>query len=397
MIAKVSQCKLWMQGMGVRAGAHRAKLIEAAKAKPGARPDPDAKPDPAAPPKPGGSRKEQRLDADAARAVALAPSFGFALELGLISLDHVAALGRVRNRLQVPVHESALLCVAKMRTAEDFVRWLITWDADRDREAGIDRAATQRRRRRVSFGRDSEDLGTMFAALSVLDATKVETTLRQLADELFHDSADDGTTMTQRLADALVLMAERSAGGGRDDEGSKSNRPTLVVICSEESLRGDLAKAGLGYTLDGHPVPASELRRLACDADIVPAFMGGQSQILDFGRRRRTASDPQRLALLTEYGGCIIDGCGCPAELIECHHLIPDKYGGRTDLENLAPMCNADHTRSHAEGWTYSRGPDGHLTVRTRHGTPIPTRPRRKPDERASTAHAPPGTLFHEN
>ena len=111
-----------------------------------------------------------------------------------------------------------------------------------------------------------------------------------------------------------------------------------------------------------------------------------------------------RLFTVTSFGeshgpalGCIVDGCGCPAELIESHHLVPHGQGGPTTLENLAPLCNADHARSHAEGWTYTRGPDGHLTVNTRHGTPIPTRPRRKPDERPSPAHAPPGTLFHEN
>ena len=386
--------------MRVRVAAQRAKLVEAGKSNTPPGSNSDSKPDPVSDPpsKPGGSRKEQARDADAARAVGWAPSFGVALEAGLISMDHVAALGRVRNHAQVPKHESALLCVAKMRTAEDFVKWLVTWDADRDREAGIDRAVTQRARRRIGFSTDAEGLGTIFGALALLDAKKIESTLRQIANELFHASGDDGTTLAQRLADALVLMAERATGGGQSK--SKPGRPTLVVICNEDSLRGRVEDAGLGYTLDGSPVPGSELRRLACHADVLPAVMNSHGQILDFGHKRRVASDSQRLALLTMYGGCIIDGCGCPTELLEIHHLTAYEHGGRTDLENLAPLCNRDHTRSHTERWTYTRGPDGHFTVRTRHGTEIPTRKPRKPGKErgpSSSAHPPPGALFPVN
>jgi len=79
---------------------------------------------------------------------------------------------------------------------------------------------------------------------------------------------------------------------------------------------------------------------------------------------------------------------------LDARVALDDGQRGRTDLENLAPLCNADHTRSHAEGWTYERDPDGHLTVNTRHGTPIPTRPRRKPGTRAPSERAAPGALF---
>ena len=396
MITVTSRGVSWVQGLRVRASAQRAKLVEAGKAKPssdskgGSKPEPDEKPLP----KPGGSRHEQARDADAARAVRWAPSFGDALERGLISLDHVAALGRVRNHAPVAAHETALLNVAKMRTAEDFVKWLLLWDAARDGDAGIDRAKRQRARRRAGFGRDSEGLATMFAALSVLDATKVENTLRRIANELFHASGDDGTTLAQRLADALVILADHFNGGG---ETTKPTRPTLVVICNEDSLRGRLENAGLGYTLSGEPVPAAELRRLACNADILPAVMGGAGQILDFGRIRRTATDPQRLALLTMYGGCIIDGCACPTEFTESHHLTPYEHGGRTDLANLAPLCGADHTRSHTEKWVYTSDPNGHLTVNTRHGTEIPTRKPRRPGNDREPPPAPPGALFPMN
>jgi hypothetical protein len=392
MLAVTDRGQSWLHGMRVQARAQRAKLIAAGQPK---RSDDETKPaDELA--KPGKSKKEQEREAAAARAVSWAPSFGIALEAGLISLDHVAALGRVRNFAYVSAHEAALLDVAKMRTAEDFAKWLITWDAARDRDAGIDHATRQRNLRRLGFGRDSQGLGTLFAALAPLDAATVEGTLRQIANGLFHAGANDGTTMAQRFADALVLMALRATGRDASNGGgsAKPARPTLVVICDEQTLRGKVEDADLGYTLDGAPVPAGDLRRLACNADILPAVMNSFGQILDFGRGRRLASDTQRLALLTMYGGCIIDGCGAPAELIEIHHLTGYEHGGRTNLDDLAPLCNRDHTRSHTEHWTYQHHLNGHIEVTTPNGSTIPTRRPRKPGEPKASTNAPPGALF---
>jgi hypothetical protein len=194
MIAAASRGVSWTQAMRVRASAQRAKLVEAAKLKP--KPgSPEPKPEKPLP-KPGASRKEQQRDEDAARGAGWAPSFAVALEAGEISMDHVAALGRVRSHQHVSRFETALLCQARIHTAEDFTKYLHTWDAERDREAGVDRTATQRAKRYVSFFEDRNGLHALFAALPMLDAKKVENTLRDIANELFHASRDDGTTPT---------------------------------------------------------------------------------------------------------------------------------------------------------------------------------------------------------
>jgi hypothetical protein len=188
-----------------------------------------------------------------------------------------------------------------------------------------------------------------------------------------------------------------------------------VVIGDEESLRGRVEDAGLGYLLDGTPVPVSELRRIACDANILPAIMNGAGQVLDWGRGHRTATDVQRLVLLTMYGGCIIDGCGCPTQLLDIHHMPAWEHGGRTDLKSMAPVCKGDHTRGHAENWTYTPSADGHIIITTPDGRVIPTRRPRKPDKptrrgqprptepraddttRVAPPHTPPSSLFDSN
>ena len=54
---------------------------------------------------------------------------------------------------------------------------------------------------------------------------------------------------------------------------------------------------GVGTLGDGTRTSAGEVRRLACTAGILPAVLGGNSEVLDLGRTRRLFSAAQRKAL----------------------------------------------------------------------------------------------------
>ena len=87
---------------------------------------------------------------------------------------------------------------------------------------------------------------------------------------------------------------------------------TIVVTMTLEQLLADLETAGV-CTLDtGGHLTAAEARRLACAAGIIPAVLGGRSQPLDLGRRRRLHTEAQRLALGLRDHGCTTDGCEQP-------------------------------------------------------------------------------------
>ena len=69
---------------------------------------------------------------------------------------------------------------------------------------------------------------------------------------------------------------------------------TVVVTMTLEQLPADLDHAGV-CTLDtGRRITAGEARRLACTAGIIPVVLGGQSQALDVGRRRRLHTESMR-------------------------------------------------------------------------------------------------------
>jgi hypothetical protein len=120
---------------------------------------------------------------------------------------------------------------------------------------------------------------------------------------------------------------------------------TVVVTMTLGQLRGELDGACL---LDnGEHLSASNARRLACEAGIIPAVLGGASQVLDLGRESRLHTKPQRIALGIRDRGCTGEGCTRPAWLAEAHHKTPWSQGGGTSVDDAVLLCPWHHHRAH--------------------------------------------------
>ena len=121
------------------------------------------------------------------------------------------------------------------------------------------------------------------------------------------------------------------------------------------------AGGGLGWLDTGAPISVAEARRLACDAQILPAVLNGDSLPLDLGRARRLFTGPLRRALILRDGGCSFPGCDRPARWSEGHHLTPWAAGGTTALSNACLICRRHHRLLHNNsGWHVRLGPDGY-------------------------------------
>ncbi|WCO65197.1 DUF222 domain-containing protein [Iamia majanohamensis] len=112
------------------------------------------------------------------------------------------------------------------------------------------------------------------------------------------------------------------------------------------------------------PVHPDVLRRLACEGDIVPVYVGPGADQLDMGRTIRLANRAQRRALHVRDGGCQFPGCSVPPEGCIAHHMIWWDHGGPTDLHNLCLLCRHHHRLVHGGGFTIGRAPDGTITTR---------------------------------
>ncbi|WP_211223872.1 HNH endonuclease signature motif containing protein [Pseudonocardia asaccharolytica] len=96
---------------------------------------------------------------------------------------------------------------------------------------------------------------------------------------------------------------------------------------------------------------APELRRLACDAAVIPIVMNGAGQPLDVGRLTRTIPDGLRRAVAARDGGCAFPGFGSTPSWCECHHILPWEHGGPTERDNLVMLCRVHHRMMHSSGW----------------------------------------------
>src|SRR5919112_1396275 len=147
----------------------------------------------------------------------------------------------------------------------------------------------------------------------------------------------------QRLGRALCELIERLPADRLPQAGGVN--ATVLVTIDEATLLGDLDKAGVLDT--GEHISADLARRLACEAGIRPAVLGGRSEILDLGRTRRYFTTAQRHAMALRDGGCTTDGCDWPPGLCHGHHDIPFARGGPTDLKHGRLLCPKHHARAH--------------------------------------------------
>ena len=138
---------------------------------------------------------------------------------------------------------------------------------------------------------------------------------------------------------------------------------TVVVTMTLEQLMSGLGAAGLDT---GGTISAGEARRLACQAGIIPAVLGGSSQVLDIGRTRRFHTNAQRVALALRDRGCTAENCDRPPGVCHAHHEHPWSEGGDTSVERGRLLCSWHHSRAHDPTYDMTRMPNGKVRFHRR-------------------------------
>ncbi|GAA1477100.1 HNH endonuclease signature motif containing protein [Nocardioides aestuarii] len=138
---------------------------------------------------------------------------------------------------------------------------------------------------------------------------------------------------------------------------------SLTVTLDLDTLVRGVGAASL---TTGERISASEARRLACRAGIVPAVLGSASETLDLGRTARLFSPAQRRALVLRDRGCTADGCGLPPGLCHAHHDQPWSRRGTTDLTNGRLLCPRHHRLAHDPRYRMETAADHTVTFHRR-------------------------------
>ena len=165
----------------------------------------------------------------------------------------------------------------------------------------------------------------------------------------------------RKLAHAFTALLERIPEHWLPQHGGTTT--TVVVTIDQAKLTADLAAAGL---TTGTRITASEARRLACGAGILPTVLDGRSQPLDLGRTQRLFTPAQRKAPAIRDRHCRAESCDVPAAWTEAHHLQPWAGGGRTNLADGVLLCSFHHHRAHDTRYHLTRMPNGDLRYHRR-------------------------------
>ena len=159
----------------------------------------------------------------------------------------------------------------------------------------------------------------------------------------------------QRLGHAFCALLEHLDPAQLPRHGGDAT--TVMVTVDLATLRHGLGTATVGVDT---AITASEARRLACTAKLIPAVLGGDSVPLDLGRAARLFNTPQRKALRLRDRTCRAVGCTVPATWCEAHHFgNPWSRGGKTDLAEGKLLCNWHHRCAHDDRYLHNELPNG--------------------------------------
>jgi hypothetical protein len=222
--------------------------------------------------------------------------------------------------------------------------------ADRFDPEGFERhEAMERDRRSLQLVRKPDGTLSLRGCLDKEAAALALAVLDPLAAPLPRaDGTPDDRSAETRYADALVQVLQLVTPALPEVRGE---RPHMFVTTTLESLQRQVGSA-LGSLEGGHLISRDALRRIGCDANIIPVVLGSTSQPLDIGRATRLVPQGLRRALIVRDGGCAFPGCDRPPTWCDAHHIAHWADGGATALCNLALLCVHHHDRVHRDGWT---------------------------------------------
>ena len=339
------------------------------------------------------------------------PSLGDAFDAGEVSGDHVdtvakalkAAPAEIRDSLRDAVSDMVCDVAKSGLTPEDLAQHLANETKRLEADDGIARLDRQRRATRLRTWTDKHDgMFRVSGSFDPLSGLVIQGRLNAAMAAMFAkglpEGAPDDPGERQDFLRALAFIALTAparavtAKAGNEPPPDDSDlawapfansgpprfgRPEVIVVVDHTTLDPN-GRPSIDW---GAPVnlPYQCLEDLCRIASIYKVSVKNGNVVypdgeLELGRTTRLANRAQRRALRALYSTCAVPRCCVRYEFTEPHHITYWRNGGKTDLNNLIPLCARHHANAHV-GWIFELGPNRELTVTLPNGQTMSTGP----------------------
>lgn len=266
-----------------------------------------------------GTATAERQTFSGARLPSRHPHVAAAFEAATIGLEAASAITSMLDRAsaradarRVDVVEVALVDLAARVPLETLMRGVREAEARLDPDGVEPREDELRMERSLTMREDGRGVVHLHARLDPESAAPLKVAIEALVSDALRRRepgelapvAEDRRSIPQIQADALAALARHALGCS--ETLTPLAKTTVIVRVDLDAL-----VSGIGHArIDGldQPVSAATARRMAADAELIPAVLGGDSLPLDLGRAARLFTKAQRLALGERDGGCA--SCG---------------------------------------------------------------------------------------
>jgi len=311
----------------------------------------------------GVTRSEAQRGVTRVSTLALVPQLETALTTGSVSIAHIDAVTQAMSHLseaekqQVATQGNWINMVASHTTPDNFARAVRRAVQQVHTDSGLTQLEQQRRRTFLRHWVDRDSgMVCLRGEFDPESGLQIVGRLQNAVERLLRAGTVNGEPRSpdQLRALSLCTLVIDTNADSAAPIASAYSRADVSVIIDLKTLQSGIHKHSLVHTGTDVDVPIETIRRIACEAKIIPIVLGNDGVVLDVGRSSRLATRHQRRALESMHSTCAIPHCHIPVSQCQPHHIAFWNLGGTTDMANLIPLCTQHHRCAHEGGWKLS-------------------------------------------
>lgn len=287
--------------------------------------------------------------------------------VGKISWSKVRLISRVAD-----ASNESLLCHAALDASVSDVKTLCEgyrWHEESDVNNENTQALQQWLTRSLTWSETSNGS----TRIQITLPTELAQTFLNSVEQSINETDTDSTNISQRRADAAVMVAEKSLqSAGR--EIATADRYQVVVSVDAKELQKPATQIAGDQRAQEQPPKRATLqnagaiaketaRRIACDCSIsINQTESGEATSI--GRKSRVWPAAMVRAIKDRDQVCVWPGC-IQSRHLHIHHIKHWADGGETSIGNGACLCSHHHTMVHEGGYSIVRADSEVNTVDT--------------------------------